>query len=61
MVEGGFLHMSARGYIIISKVNIYHNSKGNIPRINPYTYDTKVEDITPENICDNVNILSPII
>ena len=28
----------------------------NIRRINPYTSGTSVEDITPENMCDNVNI-----
>ena len=33
-------------------VQIRHN----IRCINPYTYDTNVEDITPENMCDDVNI-----
>ena len=28
----------------------------NILRINPYTSDTNVEDINPENIYDDVNI-----
>ena len=28
----------------------------NIRRINPYKSGTKVEDINPENICDDVNI-----
>ena len=28
----------------------------NICCINPYTYDTNVKHITPENIYDNVNI-----
>ena len=31
----------------------------NIRHIKPYTYDTNVEDIIPENMYDNVNILLP--
>ena len=27
-----------------------------ICRIKPYKYDTNVEDINPENVCDNVNL-----
>ena len=33
----------------------------NIRRIKPYKYDTNVEDINPENMYDEVNILSPVI
>ena len=28
----------------------------NIRQINPYTYDKNVEDINPENMCDDFNI-----
>ena len=31
-------------------------NRHNIRRINPYKSGTKVEDINPENICDDVNI-----
>ena len=40
-----------------SPIQIRHN----IHWINPYTYDTNVEDIKTGNMCDNVNILSPVI
>ena len=40
-----------------SPIKIRHN----IHWINPYTYDTNVEDIKTGNMCDNVNILSPVI
>ena len=33
----------------------------NIRRIKPYTSEKNVEDITPENMCDDVNILSLVI
>ena len=33
----------------------------NIRRIKPYTPDTKVEDITPKNMCDYGKVLSPVI
>ena len=32
-----------------------------IGRIKPYKSGTKVEDINPEHMCDDVNILSPVI
>ena len=35
--------------------------RNNICRINPYKSGTKVEDINPEHICNDVNILSPVI
>ena len=35
--------------------------KHNIRRIKPYKYDTKVEDIEPKNMYDDINILSPVI
>ena len=38
-------------------INIRHN----IFRIGTYTYGTIVEYITPENICDDVKILSQVI
>ena len=37
------------------------NSRHTICHIKPYTSDTNVEDINPEYIYDNVNILSPVI
>ena len=33
----------------------------NICRINPYKYDTNVEDINPNIMCEYINILSPVI
>ena len=30
--------------------------RNNIRRIKPYKFDTKVEDINPQNMCDDVNI-----
>ena len=42
------------GTVIIKygPIQIRHN----ISQINPYKSDTKVEDINPKNMCDNVNI-----
>ena len=36
-------------------------NRHNICRIKPYKYDTNVEDINPENMYDDVNLLLPVI
>ena len=45
-------------------VNLHHGPKEiryNICHIQPYISDTNFEDINPGNICENVNIRSPVI
>ena len=36
-------------------------SRHNIYQIKPYKSDTTVEDINPNNMCEDINILSPVI
>ena len=33
----------------------------NIRRIKPYKSDTNIEDINPKNMCDDINIWSPVL
>ena len=48
---------NARVTLEYGPIQIRHN----IRWINPYIFDTNVEDINPQNMCDNVNILSSVI